>query len=254
MKENKLNYLEDVLQKYSSNNFDAKLAKYKADALIMEYFNSDLDEIIEMGGNKHGTSVRKGTKNDLDLLIRLKSTVKTPLAQIHKDFYHFLETKSLKNLKKRNISMRAKVGGIDVDFVPGIGVEGSDDVTVYSLKKNSFYNSNPLKHTELVKNSGQQNSIKLLKLWIYLHKLEFESIYATMVALHVLADRSPNDLEGNFKAILTYLASDSFLTDIYRDCNEYKDILSTHNSSEEKELVVKAAKDDLLKSLDKILW
>lgn len=247
------NYLENILNKYSVNNFDTSRAKYKATALMTDWLGTNLLKVEESGGGPQGTSINKKTK-DLDLLISIGNKNTKSIDKLYYGLYNFLEKRQLKGLKMRNISVRSKLDGIDCDFTIGMPTNQYGDYTVYSRKLDKTFNSNPSKHIQLVKRSGQQNSIKLLKLWVYLNKLEFESIYAVMVALHVLNGKTQNDLEGNFKAILTYLASDSFLRDIYNDVNDSKDELSSHNSQSEKLAVQKQAKLDLTKSLDKVLY
>jgi hypothetical protein len=247
------NYLESVLQKYAVNNFDTTRAKYKATALMTDWLGTNLLKVEESGGGPQGTSINKKTK-DLDLLISIGNKNTKPIDKLYYDLYDFLGKRQPKGLKMRNISVRTKLDGIDCDFTIGMPTGQDGDHTVYSRKLDKTFNSNPGKHVQLVKQSGQQKVLQLLKLWVYLNKLELESVYLVMITLHVLAGTNPTNLEANFKAVLAYLASDNFMRDKFNDINDSRDELSSHNSVNEKLAVQQKALEDLTKDLSKVLY
>jgi hypothetical protein len=246
-------YLEAVLEKYKIFDFQVKKVKSKVTPLIQEFFGPTLSDIVEMGSWVQKTAIRKpGADVDLDLMISLHNWTPNTLEEIHKKFFDFLKRKGMKP-EKRNISMKIIVDGVSVDFVPAIKSPGSDMHTVYSRKSDIYMESNPRMHVNIIKSSGRQREIKLVKLWIHLNKLEFESFLAALVTIEALKNEPEDEIASNFTKVLEYLR-DSFMYMDFVDPANSKDSLSRHHSDKEKKLIKEAAEAALQRDLDKALY
>jgi len=173
-------------------------------------------------------SFAKGTANcsgtDLDLFLSIPADVSTPMAEAYR-----LLAVQLRNhgytTKLQNVSIGMTLGNLSIDLVPGrLQNPFSADHTVFHRRTSSWRKTNIARHIEIVRGSGRQDVIRLLKLWRNQNGLEFPSFYLELVTIRALqgADFA---LADNVRIVLQYLA-DTFVTARFVDPANTANILS----------------------------
>lgn len=147
-------------------------------------------EIKRSGSREKGTAI-KG-KSDMDMFVSISDTNGYfALRELYDDLYNYLKKKGLK-VKKQNVSIGVVFNGYDIDVVPARRVNSAsyvkqairyNDHYLWSNKKNNRMLTNIQKHIDLVRGSGIQNIIILLKIWKYQKQIDFPSIYLELVLI-----------------------------------------------------------------------
>lgn len=243
MKEKTQNYLENILKKYETNDFNVKRVENHFRSEIAKWGGMYLDNMVRMGSFAQGTAIRKEQDVDVDFLISLQSWIPTELPKIQESLFKYLKQNKYKPFY-RNISMRVEKDGIFVDFAPAIKTSDfdHDNHIVYSRKAKQEMPSNPEGHTQIVKRSGRQKEIKLLKIFCMLHGIdELEGLLQsllTIAALEGVERSSRNNLYENFIAVLQFIR---YKLDYIRvvDPFNHEDCLTDKLTQREKNRVIK---------------
>jgi predicted nucleotidyltransferase len=143
---------------------------------IREWGGDQLVSVHPSGSFAKGTPNRCGT--DIDLFISLKPTVSETLKEIYRKLGDRLIELGYKP-RQRNVSLRIKVDGVDVDLVPGKQQEdGGTDHSLYRRRADTWTKTNVATHIQTVKGAGRQGETRLLKMCGYRGSLHLVHISA----------------------------------------------------------------------------
>lgn len=207
MKDKRQSYLENILEKYQTYDFHVKKVENRLKAEIANWGSTYLDDMIMMGSYAQGTAIKKDTDVDVDFLISIHPWVSIELPKIQESLFKYLKQKKYKPYY-RNISMRIEVDDIAVDFAPAVKAYDFNDGqhNVYSRKAKKELPSNPEGHTRIVKQSGRQKEIKLLKIFCKLHGItELEGLLQSLLTISALEGAPKNNLYENFTTVLRFI-------------------------------------------------
>ncbi len=152
---------------------------------IREWANRFLVGVSPSGSFAKGTANRSGT--DIDLFISLSPETKETLKEIYESLFKILKEKGYAP-KRQNVSIKVRVGGYDVDLVPGKrqGYFG-DDHSIYRRRADTWIKTNIQTHINHVTTAGWISETRILKLWRYQKGLDFPSIYLELAVIKALA-------------------------------------------------------------------
>ena len=166
-------------------------------------------EIKRSGSREKGTAI-KG-KSDMDMFVSIFDTNGYfLLRELYDDLYDYLQKDGLK-VRKQNVSIGVVFKGYDIDVVPARKVNSSsyvkqairyNDHYLWSNKKDNRMLTNIQKHIDLVRESGIQNIIILLKIWKYQKQIDFPSIYLEIILID--AFEKYNDFGKTFENKVLY--------------------------------------------------
>jgi hypothetical protein len=225
---------------------------------ITKWGGKYLEAITIIGSTIQGCSIRKEEGLDVDLMISFAPDVPFSLAELHDSLKKLLTKNGFKN-RTRNFAVKTKVNGVDVDLVVARrepGVKGYRDGyhDVYSTKKKIVVPSNPKLHSQIIRNSGKQDVIRLMKRWIVVHKLTVPSFVMALVVVEASKKFDKSDgLLVNFSQVIKYLATE-FRYVSYVDPANPNDNLSDQMTEAEKKAVEAKAKECLKKEINDIIW
>lgn len=189
--------------KYVVNSWFNELRKKNSKAYFITM------EIKRSGSREKGTAI-KG-KSDMDMFVSISDTNGYfMLRELYDDLYNYLKRYGLK-VRKQNVSIGVVFKGYDIDVVPARKVNSAsyvkqairyNDHYLWSNKKDNRMLTNIQKHIDLVRGSGIQNIIILLKIWKYQKQIDFPSIYLEMILID--AFEKYNDFWKTFENKVLY--------------------------------------------------
>ena len=189
--------------KYVVNSWYNELRKKNSKAYFITM------EIKRSGSREKGTAI-KG-KSDMDMFVSISDTNGYfMLRELYGDLYDYLQKDGLK-VRKQNVSIGVVFKGYDIDVVPARKVNSSsyvkqairyNDHYLWSNKKDNRMLTNIQKHIDLVRESGIQNIIILLKIWKYQKQIDFPSIYLEIILID--AFEKYNDFGKTFENKVLY--------------------------------------------------
>lgn len=189
--------------KYVVNSWFNELRKKNSKAYFITM------EIKRSGSREKGTAI-KG-KSDMDMFVSISDTNGYfMLRELYDDLYNYLKRYGLK-VRKQNVSIGVVFKGYDIDVVPARKVNSAsyvkqairyNDHYLWSNKKDNRMLTNIQKHIDLVRGSGIQNIIILLKIWKYQKQIDFPSIYLEMILID--AFEKYNDFGKTFENKVLY--------------------------------------------------
>ncbi len=218
---------------------------------IKDWAGEYLNSVLLSGSIAKGTAI-KGTA-DLDLFISLKANTPASL----KEIYYFLNdhfTKAGFETRTQNVSIGINYKGKKIDLVPGKIQKGFLNYhSLYKSKKDSWIQTNIIKHISLVKNSGRINEIKAIKIWRELNELDFSSIYLELSVIEALRGKFRNQLARNIITVFQYLSS-QFVEKTITDPSNTNNILSNDLNKKDKQLIANRAKEALNKNWEDVFY
>lgn len=245
-------YLQTVLNN-KTNIYDVIMANKVLDffqPVISQWAGSYLNDFFVAGSSAKGVSI-KG-KSDVDLFISIKSSCTNSLSDIY--FLLFNRLVAVGKQKgfspcQQNVSIGIKgltYGNrqLDIDIVPARQQEvNSNFHSLYKSKQNTWTQTNVKGHINLIRNSGRQDFIRLIKIWRECHQLDFPSMNIELSVLKALHGCSLSlELDVGFRLIMNYL-SNTFFTDNLVDPFNSANIVSNDMTNSEKQKVVIQAKE-----------
>jgi len=240
-------YLEDVLELHKTHDFQVQKIEAQFKSLLAKWGGPFLHDIVRMGSFSHGTAIHKDSDVDVDYLVSIQNWANKTPKEVFESLVKFLTKEGYKPFI-RNISMRIKYKGMNVDFAPGVKHPGNTDFhDVYSSKLDRALPSNPKLHTQIVKSSGRTNEIKLMKIWAQNHSLKLDGLYISLVVVDALQGEPLNELSNNFLKVLRFIES-RLLYNKYVDPANHNDTISDNLTEEEKKAIVEQARDSLSKN------
>lgn len=218
---------------------------------IQRWAGQCLNAILISGSTAKGTAI-KGVA-DVDLFISLRSDTEETLKEIFYSLNNFFYNSGFET-RIQNVSIGVKYKGKKVDLVPGKVQKGFVNYhSLYKSKKDSWVQTNIIKHINLVRNSGRVNEIKAIKIWRELNGLDFPSIYLELTVLNALKGKSKNQLAQNFINVLEYLSND-FVEKVIIDPSNTNNIISNDLYKKDKQLIAKTARESLRKAWEEVLY
>lgn len=270
----KNNHLQDVLDTHSINREEEKglLDKYKAkrqevkDALNEEY-GTDIVKIINSGSYSKFTAIN--TKFDLDLCIHFKRGRFGSLIEMYDSVFTFLknkykkEDKDLVKVRKQKVSVGLKfnVGGEDVlfDVTPGrkLPADSSSDENDVKLFLNieddpSSKKTNIHKQLEEIKGrTNERETIKLIKVWKYNHKVELKSFLVELLTIKAFekADEVPRGLWARLEMTLEFIRDNIKSICLKDPGNKSNNVADSLTEDEKDELIEEI--DTMLQKVEK---
>lgn len=208
-------------------------------------------EIMRSGSREKGTAI-KG-KSDMDMFVSISDTNGYfALRELYDDLYDYLKKNGLK-VRRQNVSIGVVIKGYDIDVVPARKVNSIsyvkqairyNDHYLWSNKTENRMLTNIQKHIELVRESGIQNIIILLKIWKYQNQIDFPSIYLEMMSIE--AFKNYNNHGKTFENEALYAFNYIYKNIIDKkviDPSNSTNIISETLSLDEKKYIQKKAKE-----------
>jgi len=232
-------YLQDILQKYAVNVTGAKAAANTIYPVIQRWGNNYLLKAEFSGSLAKGTGVNIGT--DADVFLSVSSNTPGTLADLYNTLYNAV-TQSGYVARKQNVSIGTTVNGYKIDLVPGRRQsQYGNDHSLYKSKTASWMQTNCNTHMNYVINSNRIDEIKLAKIWVHLHHLEFPSFYLEMAVIDALKYSAIGDLSNNFWRVLEFFR-DSLTSARYIDPANTNNIISDDLSLAQRQAVSNQAR------------
>ena len=119
---------------------------------IREWANRFLIGVSPSGSFAKGTANKSGT--DIDLFISLSPETKETLKEIYESLFTRMQEKGYAP-KRQNVSIKVRVGGYDVDLVPGKRQDNfGDDHSLYRRRADTWIKTNVQTHINHVIAAG----------------------------------------------------------------------------------------------------
>ncbi|EAY23984.1 nucleotidyltransferase domain-containing protein [Microscilla marina] len=246
-------YLYMIIGEYRAPNIhirDSRLTDVKQ--LIREWAHKNLEGIYLFGSCAKKTALKGNS--DCDLFISLYSDTTESLHDIHLLLFKQFKYAGY-SVRKQNVSIRAKINGLEIDLVPGRIQRGeSNNHSLYVSKEKSWVKTNIHQHLDLVERRGRQDEILATKIWRTCHKLKFPSIYIELVVMRVLKGKRKEHIEKNFNAVLEFLSSD-FIYEKVVDPSNKNNVISDLITERQKKAIQKKAEQCLYKqNWNAVIW
>lgn len=129
-----------------------------------------------------------------------------------------------------------------------------NDHYLWSNKHKTRMLTNIQKHIDMVRNSGVQKEIMLLKVWRENHGLDFPSIYIEQLCIEELQKNNQYNLADNFWHMLHYIAN-NIVNKRVIDPSNCNNIISDSLSTKEKTTIANQASSSLSEQYwQSIIW
>lgn len=165
-----------------------------------------LQDVSPSGSFAKGTANRSGT--DIDLFLSLTTDTPETLKQIYESLFTSLSNSRL-TPRRQNVSIGVRVGGVDVDLVPGKRQNAQTlDHSLYRRKADTWTKTNVQTHISHVLRHGYLMESRVLKLWRNQKGLDFPSFYLELAVIEALSRSGGTGLADRVLRVFGYLASD----------------------------------------------
>jgi len=248
-------YVETVLAKYQVPRGPTSPAERLGSAVagplrtwagqqlnLLEYSGSYVKET-----GVHGIS-------DVDVFISLKSDTTNTLKEIYDSLYSLAQKQGW-SPRQRNVSVGVTVNGARGDLVPGKVQAGYQNYhSLYLRKRDSWTQTNVALHVDTVRNSGRLREIRAVKIWRFLHGLDFPSLYLELFTIQSLSGRSQSALAENVLHALRTIGTSLASTRI-EDPSNTNNVLSDDLTKQERERIASLAwQSSQQQSWGSIIW
>ena len=218
--------------------------------LIQRWAHAHLGYVAPSGSFAKGTANKSGT--DFDLLVSLLPTCNVRLKDIYHSLAEMLRTSGFPAYAQ-NVSIGTRVGQLQVDVVPARQHDVfSGDHSIFHKRSDSWRKTNVAKHIQIVRSSGRDDEIRLLKLWRDQHGLEFPSFYLELAVIRALATCWNPALSHRMRATLSYLAG-PFADHRFEDPSNSANCVSADLTLFEKERIKRLAATSLTQPWSQIV-
>jgi hypothetical protein len=231
-------FLFTILHRETVNTSVAHAALTTLRPIITPWANQYLAGIAPSGSFAKGTAVKSGT--DIDLFVSLKPETKETLKEIYYSLFQRMQLAGL-SPNVQNVSINVRVGNYSVDLVPGKRQNNlSMDHSLYRRRKDTWTQTNVLKHIQHVRNANRLRETRIIKLWRNQKGLDFPSFYLEMAVIAALSGARPGNLSGNVLKVLEYLR-DTFVNARFIDPANTNNIISDDLNMTERTAIQRAA-------------
>lgn len=203
-------YLQQILKREAVDVgifSPVRAVQTKLDSILRIWANRFLIDVSPSGSFAKGTANRSGT--DIDLFISLSAQTPETLKEIYESLFQRMRDAGYAP-KRQNVSINVRVGGHDVDLVPGKhqGPPGTDH-SLYRRRADSWIKSNVATHITHVVAAGWLSETRTIKLWRDQKRLDFPSFYLELAVIRALGyPMYKGALADNVWRIFQFLASD----------------------------------------------
>lgn len=171
---------------------------------IDTWSNGYVSAVQPSGSFAKGTANVSGT--DIDFFLSIRSDVPNTVQEAYDYLANQLRLRGFAP-RRQNVSIGLSLGSLSVDLVPARRQNPfCDDHTVFHRRSGSWRKTNIAKHVELVRASGRQDVIRILKLWRNQHGFEFPSFCLELAVIRALEGTRMN-LTDSLTLALDYLAN-----------------------------------------------
>jgi len=206
--------------------------------MLRQWGGRAIEQISPSGSFAKGTAIRSGT--DIDLFVSLSSTTTDTLQQIYEKLYEHVRLSGYVP-KQQDVSIGLRVGGYDVDLVPGKRQSYlGQDHSLWRRRAKTWTKTNVDTHIRFVSTSGYINEIKVLKLWRNQRQLDFPSFYLELSAIRALQENPGGSLSNNVWNCFAYLR-DKFTNARIVDPANTNNIISDDLTVAARQLIAGAA-------------
>ena len=243
-------YLRGVLARYRPTGQLVVIAAINRANLMQTlrgWAGAQLNGIFISGSVAKGTAISGGT--DLDYLVSLKPSTEESLKEIYNKLFTYLKNRGSQP-QRQNVSVGLTIGGFKVDLIPAKKRPGNTLFhSIYHRKSDSWRQTNIHRHILVVKNSGSQHIVRLMKIWRDLHHLNFPSFCLEMISIRALKPKRLLTISQQFERTLEHIASRLPYSKIEDPANTSNN-LADDMTSLEKQSISNQARE----SLDKAYW
>lgn len=257
-------YLQTILNN-KTNIYDIAIATKVMNffqPVVYQWAGGYLNDFFIAGSSAKGVAI-KG-KSDVDLFISVKSFCPDSLDSIYFSLYKMLTILGRQkgfSVRQQNVSLGIKgltdgYRQLDIDIVPARQQAPNSNIhSLYKSKQNTWTQTNVKGQINLIRNSGRQDFIKLIKIWRDCHQLDFPSMNIELSVLKALQGNSLSlELDAGFRLVMNYL-SNSFLTDNLVDPFNSANIVSNDMTQNEKQrIVMQAQKFFVASDWGQVIW
>jgi hypothetical protein len=231
-------YLMTILRRETVDTSVAQAVLNTLRPIIVPWGNQYLAGIAPSGAFAKGTAIKSGT--DIDLFISLKPETRETLKEIYHSLYQRMQAAGL-SPNVQNVSINVRVGSHSVDLVPGKRQNNlGTDHSLYRRRKDTWTQTNVLKHIQHVRNANRLHETRIIKLWRNQKGLDFPSFYLEMAVIAALSGARPGNLSGNVLKVLEYLR-DTFVNARFVDPANTNNIISDDLDMTERAAIQRAA-------------
>jgi hypothetical protein len=248
-------YVESILTRYAVPRGPTSPAERLGAAVagpIRSWAGQQLNALEYSGSYAKETGVRG--ISDVDVFISLKSDTTNTLKEIY-DSLHSLAQQQGWSPRAQNVSVGVTISGTRGDLVPGKVQAGYQNYhSLYLRKRDSWTQTNPTRHVHTVRNSGRLREIRAVKVWGFLHGLDFPSLYLELFTIQALSGRSQSALAENVLHALRTIGSSLTSTRIEDPANT-NNVLSDDLTRQEKERIASLATQSAREQYwESIIW
>jgi hypothetical protein len=234
-------YLQQILSRETVNTTllsPARAVQSTLEPAIRRWANNYLISVSPSGSFAKGTANKSGT--DIDLFISISPNCPDTLESMYESLATAM-TETGYTVRRQNVSINVRVGGLDVDLVPGKHQGGfSLDHSLWRRKAKTWTKTNVSKHIAHVIAGGRISETRILKLWRNQQGLEFPSFYLELCVIEALRGRAPATLGRSVMAVFHYLR-DSFRNARIVDPANTNNIISDDLNERERLTIQQAA-------------
>lgn len=234
-------YVESILAKYAVPRGPTSPAEQMGVAVagqLRAWAGQQLNKLEYSGSYAKETGVRG--VSDVDVFISLKSDTTNTLQEIYNSLYSLAQGQGW-SPRLQNVSVGVTINGTRGDLVPGKVQAGYQNYhSLYLRKRDSWTQTNVTLHVDTVRNSGRLAEIRAVKVWRFLHSLDFPSLYLELFTIRALSGRSKSTLAENALHTLRTIGASLVSTRIEDPANT-NNALSDDLTKQEKERVASLA-------------
>jgi len=248
-------YVRAVLKKYEVQRGPSSPAEILGNTVadpITKWAGQYLQKIQYSGSYAKHTGVKGNT--DVDIFISLSSDTPGSLKDIYNSLVKLANEKRW-SARQQNTSVGININGTKADLVPGRIQKGYKNFhSLYQQKSDSWTQTNIEMNISRVLESGRIDEIRAIKIWRFLHNLDFPSIYLELFVLESLSGYSKTDLASNVLVALKDIGgklSDRRIEDPSNTAN----VISETLTSREKQIIQRQANESSEEAYwEKIIW
>ena len=223
------------------------------DFLINHYKKEKTIEHIYAGSIAKGTAIQ--SKYDIDIGVLFNNEDFDTLKEMFDDVKKVLKKEYGKaNTREQNVSVQVEKNGHEIDVVPCRRIDNGDTkVNLYpNRKNNNSLQSNLHTHVDEIKNFGELDTIKLLKIWKIRKEIKFKSFGLELMTKKAFENKSLIGLDNKFKYMMEYIRDNMDDIVLKDPANTNNDIAETIKDSH-KERIKKYARR-ALKCIENDCW
>lgn len=205
---------------------------------LSKWGNRYLQSVTVSGSFAKGTANKSGT--DIDLFISLSPDTPDSLKEVHETLVAALRSDGYAP-RLQNVSIGIKVGGYDVDLVPGKLQNGlTTDHSLFRRKANTWTKTNVNTHIRYVIAAGCVDESRVVKLWRNQKGIDFPSSYLELVVIAALKNSNFGSLADRVWKVFSYL-NELFVSARFIDIANTNNVISDDLGAIEKVRIKNAA-------------